>query len=97
MTIIKPTAGRIVLYKPSRAEHISAPDAGGFLAAIIAYVHSDSMVNLSVISANGVPTPRTNVLLIQEGQAVPEGSGYCCWMPYQIAQAARAEAAEKAS
>lgn len=96
MTFIPPTVGRVVLYKPKPSEGLS-PDDSGFCAAVIAYVQRDGMVNLCVIMGNGATTPRTSVPLVQEGGEVPGPGGYCCWMPYQLGQAARTEAAEKAA
>ena len=96
MTTIPPTVGRVVLYKPNANEHLN-PDASGFCAATVSYVHSDTMVNLCVLSGSGTPTPRSSVRLVQEGEEVPGPGGYCQWMKYQLGQAARAEAAEKAA
>ena len=94
--MIKPTVGRVVLYHPP-----SNAAEGGFspaptCAAIVAYVHSDRMLNLGVFDANGVVHSRTSVPLIQEGEAVPDVGNYCEWMPYQKGQAAKTEALEKA-
>ncbi|QDL55330.1 hypothetical protein [Rhodoferax aquaticus] len=75
---MKPTIGRVVLFHPSEGE---------IHAAIIAFVHSDTMVNLAAFDANGVAYSRTSVTLVQPGQAAPEFSPYCEWMPYQVGQA----------
>lgn len=92
--MIKPTLGRIVWFKPGKDDRTpSNPD--GLCAAFITCVHSDSMVNLCVFDANGHPTPRTSVPLVQDDEEVPVGC-YCQWMPYQLGQAARTEAAEQA-
>lgn len=63
-------------------------------AALVTYVHSDTMVNLAVFDANGVPFAETSVTLVQDNQPVPAGR-YCEWMPYQKGQAAKTEALEK--
>lgn len=84
--MIKPTVGRVVWFWPAGAK-VEQP-----FAATIAYVHSDSMVNLSVIDANGNQFAATSITLVQEngGTTLP----YCCWMPYQQGQAAKTEALE---
>lgn len=98
--MITPTPGRVVWYRPDphAAESGFArpfnPETP--LAAIVAYVHGDRMVNLTVFDANGVPHPRTSVVFFQEGDPVVPSGSYCEWMPFQKGQAARTEAAEKA-
>jgi hypothetical protein len=83
--VINPTVGRVVLFHPD------APHDQPF-AATIAYVHSDRMVNLSVIDANGFQFSKNSVTLIQDDDAYP--AEYCEWMPYQKGQAAKTEALE---
>ncbi len=93
--MIKPTNGRVVWYTPSNHQgHIAY--GGQPLAAQIAHVHSDKMVNLMVIDSNGVTHPITSVDLIQDGEQKPHGGFYCEWMPYQKGQAAKTEQAEAA-
>ncbi len=92
--MIKPTVGRVVWYYPAGKN----PDAGDQpLAALVAHVWSDTCVNLAIFDANGQPYPpgHTSILLVQEGSPVPSGGNYCCWMPFQKGQAAKAEALEK--
>ena len=96
--LISPTVGRVVWFPPSAntAEAVFAPPAAGTpLAAIVARVWSDTCVNLTVFDANGVPHPRTSVLLMQDGQPAPDGY-YCEWMPFQKGQA-KAQAVPVAS
>lgn len=89
--MIKPTVGRVVWYRPSTYDQ-SGP--GGLratthqpLAAMIVYVHGDTMVNLVIHDCNGNTHARTSVHLHQgEGQP-PVDHGYCEWMPYQVGQA----------
>lgn len=84
MNEIKPTPGRIVHYHPRADEGL--PFIGGQpLAAIIAAVHSDRMVNLTVLDANGHPHARQSVRLVQpaDARSLTTG-GYCEWMAYQI-------------
>lgn len=81
--MIKPTVGRVVWFK----------EGDQTLAAIIAHVHSDRVVNLMVINCVGVASSRTSVQLVQEGDEAPAHS-HCTWMPYQLGQAKRCELAE---
>jgi len=91
--MIKPTVGRVVLYKARGT--MLYPGAGeDFQAAIICRVCSDSRVNLVVFDAVGKPMGMTSVLLVQPEDVVP-ASDYCTWMPYQVGQAAKTEALEK--
>ena len=86
--MIKPTVGRVVwFYKHTAGQH------KGPLAAHVAFVHHDSMVNLMVIDEDGNPRSATHVLLVQEGGPLPFAN-YCEWMPYQKGQAAKTEALE---
>lgn len=94
--MIKPTVGRVVWFTPNKAAPY--PYVHGFdqpLAAIIAHVHSDKMVNLAVFDSNGVAYSVTSVDLIQDGEPKPEGGFYCEWMPYQKGQAAKSERLQK--
>jgi hypothetical protein len=64
----------------------------GPFAAVIAYVHSDTMVNLAVFDGNGVAHSRTSVELAQDGgRKISIGEMHCEWMPYQTGQAAKTE------
>lgn len=98
--IIKPTVGRVVGFHPSEftgeAGFARHPDGQPY-AAIIARVWSDALVNLTVFDANGAAHSRTSVPIVQDGGGAPQADSYCEWMPYQKGQAAKAEAAEKAS
>jgi hypothetical protein len=93
--MIQPTIGRIVWYRPSDFDHnvMTIHDAQP-LAATVAYVYSDTMVNLAVSDHLGNTYGRTSVILLQDGQATPSGA-YCEWMPFQKGQAAKTEALEK--
>lgn len=84
--VITPTAGRMVWFWPGRAE-TDEPVSGRPFAAIVAFVHSDRMVNLAVFNHNGQPEWHTSVPLIQEDDKKPELGRYAEWMPYQIGQA----------
>ena len=80
--MIKPTIGRVVWFWPYSREAITQP-----LAALIAWVHSDAVVNLAIFDVNGQATNRTSVPLYQ-GEGDRPASDFCEWMPYQIGQAA---------
>jgi hypothetical protein len=84
--VIQPTVGRVVWYWPTAEEnHPPFP-------ALVAYIHSDTNINVGGFDANGNPFRNTSVQLIQ-GDELPTGS-HARWMPYQKGQAAKAEALE---
>jgi hypothetical protein len=91
--VIKPTRGRVVLFTPAKTDTVA--NDGTPLAAIIAHVHSDGIVNLTVFDAFGRVHARPSVELLQEGDQAPAGGAYAEWMPYQKGQAAKTEALEK--
>lgn len=93
--IIKPTVGRIVWYYREDTDPGPSTD-GQPLAAVVAWVWDDTMVNLHVIDSNGHGYSRASVRLVQEGGLMPNGR-YCAWMPYQKGQAAKTEALEAAA
>jgi hypothetical protein len=80
---MKPSIGRIVWYYSNMYLEGQFP-----LAAIVAFVHPDDRIlNLGVFSSVGAAYPATAPLL-QKGETPTveeEASGYCTWMPYQIA------------
>jgi len=87
-TKIKPTVGRVVWYYPNGKMDL---DAGAQpWAATIAYVHSDTCVNLGLTDPNGNHGAATSVALVQEEDPIPHHA-FCTWMPYQIGQAAKTE------
>ncbi len=91
--VISPTPGRIVWFYP--APHDGIGQIGGQpLAAIVAGVHNDRLINLAVFDAYGNTQQRSGVTLVQPGDAVPD-SAHATWMPYQIGQAAKAETAQE--
>lgn len=89
--MIKPTVGRVVWYYPPGRDPSQQPQA-----ALVAHVWSDTCVNLAIFDDNGRPmsSPPISVLLAQEGNEVPSGGNYCCWMPYQKSQQAKHEQLE---
>lgn len=83
----KPTIGRRVWFWPftnGASSGFTYHDARQPLDAGIAYVHSDTMINISVADQNGVMHSRTSVPLLAEGDQRPEYGGFCEWMPYQL-------------
>lgn len=84
--MITPTVGRVLHYHPSKA-HL---DAGlQPMAALVAKVHGDRMINIGYFNEHGTASSASSVTLVQEGDALPESGGFCLWMPYQRAQAAK--------
>lgn len=85
--VIPPTVGRVVWFNQGAPGMF--PGSDQTRAAIVAHVHSDRMVNLSVFDANGNVHSRTSVPLLQPGDEKPASGFYAEWMPYQIGQAAK--------
>lgn len=99
MTRITPTVGRMLHFIPTADYMASRKLAFGNpaqpLAAVIAYVHSDTMVNLTVWDQNGQQFSVCSVPLVQEKPLALAGSSFCAqWMPYQKGQAAKTESLE---
>jgi len=89
--VITPTAGRVVWFYPHGSQYhavaYSHNDAQP-MAATVAYVHTERMINLSVTDHLGKQHDFTSVKLVQEGDPIPPlGQAYCIWMPYQLGQA----------
>lgn len=97
MTKITPTIGRVVWYYPGGTEEEAADVQP--LAAMVAYVHAGGeSVNLGFLSSNGVSGHASSVPLRQEGEVRALNTNpFCCWMPYQVKQAAIGEEAERAA
>jgi hypothetical protein len=96
--MIKPTIGRIVWYWPSPSDITSLGMSSNTtvteeqpMAAQVVYVHSDHMVNLSVIDHGGEQHARTSVLLTDD-KPIPTNIAFATWMPYQVNQAKKEEA-----
>lgn len=87
--MITPTVGRIVWYRPSKFDHGAMMIQNDQpLAAIVAYVWSDHLVNLTVSDHSGMTHSRTSVALKQGDQHdLADAGAYCEWMPYQKAVA----------
>lgn len=93
---MKPTVGRKVYYYES-ARHREDCDKG--LAqpfdATVCFVNGDT-VNILAISHDVSPMPLIGVPFQGLGDPIPNGH-HAAWMPYQIAQAEKAAAAETAA
>ncbi|CAE6949583.1 conserved protein of unknown function [Ectopseudomonas oleovorans] len=100
MTSITPTVGRVLHFFPTAdymaSRELAFNDPTQPLAAVIAYVHSDYMVNLTVWDQNGEQFGVCSVPLVQEGCDMVAGSFYAQRMPYQKGQAAKNELAARA-
>lgn len=97
--MITPTVGRIVLYRNRQVTEAMIelrPDDP--MPAMIVFCHSDRLVNLSVFLPNGTVIGAHCVPLLQadDPHVFDKAAPYCTWMPYQLGQAARTEAAEAA-
>jgi len=89
--MISPTPGRVVWYMPG-AERAALGGGDDVLAAIVAYVHTDRLVNLAVFDVNGNVHSRTSVKLLQDDEQEDYlGQPHAVWMPYQKGQAAKTE------
>lgn len=77
--MIKPTPGRVVHYYPNGKGPGNPP-----LAATIAFVHSDTMINIGYLDQNGGHRSATSVTLLQhEYETAPPWNSFAEWMPYQ--------------
>ena len=95
--VIPPSIGRRVLVFSSAIRSVpdgatindqSTPFDGG-----IAYVHSESMLNVSFTDHNGRAFSQTSVKLLDRALEPVDAHGrewYAVWMPYQFEQALRA-------
>lgn len=92
--VISPTPGRIVWFHPAPHDGVATLN-GQPLAAIVAGVHSDRLINLAVFDAYGNSQQRSNVHLVQPDDAAPD-CAHATWMPYQVGQAAKHQAVETA-
>lgn len=84
--MIKPTIGRVVWYHSENPTQTEQP-----WAAIVCFVHSETMVNLTVFDENGYGKPKPSIFLYQ-GDGDKPSLPYCEWMPYQIGQAKKEQA-----
>lgn len=86
--MITPTVGRVVWFWPYTIDEVQP------LAATIAYVHSDTLVNLTVHDRSGETYGLTSVTL-WHGEGDTPVNPFCEWMPYQKGQAVKTESLER--
>jgi len=86
--MIHPTIGRVVLFWPAADEAGKRPDQP--FPALIAYVHSEHLINVGGFAHNGQPFAATSVPLLQDDDELAPSSAYAEWMPYQLEQARKA-------
>lgn len=93
--VINPTVGRIVWYRPDDFDRASMTiiDPEQPMAATVAYVATNTCVNLAVTDHGGDVHQRIHVHLA--GQGIADRCSWD-WMPYQKGQAAKTEALERA-
>lgn len=94
--MITPTVGRVVYFyvKESKYDFGHCFIAGKPHTALIVYVHSDKLINVTAFDTNGKQYPFTSVELVQDG-GQSSGEFWCEWMPFQKGQAQKTEALEK--
>lgn len=90
--MIRPTVGRVVLFYPDGKMQYDGAVLGQTQPnkADIAWVHNDRCVNIGWLTHTGEKRSATSVVLVQEGDPLPDGP-FCTWMPYQMGQAAKTE------
>lgn len=88
MSKITPTVGRVVLYRPPAGV---AGEDRPVLAALVAAVHSDECLTLTVCDPNGSTFPARLVYHVDASEAAEplEERDAWEWMPYQLGQAAK--------
>lgn len=94
--MIKPGVGRVVHFWPGpQASQLLQSSDGQPLAAIIAHVWTDRLINVMVINTRGITVGVERVVLLQDDDQGPKGKvSYCEWMDYQKGQAAKTEQLE---
>lgn len=98
--MITPTPGRVLWVfsngnqydATGKAFSISDPDQP--LAAIVAFVHSETVVNVAAFDHLGRACRFSSIPIIDQCEDKPETGVYACWMPCQLGQAQRAAEAE---
>jgi hypothetical protein len=75
--------------QPDRWRALCHIDGRQPLAALVAHVINDALVNLAVLDCNGMFHSRTSIPHEQGGEAKPEHGYFCSWIPYHVGQAAK--------
>ena len=92
--MIVPTVGRVVWFWPDGEVQMRTQQQP--CAAIIAQVRTNTLINIAYFDENGHAHNNTSVRLVQDEQITQEmQSPFCTWMPYQVGQQAKTEAAEQ--
>ena len=96
-----PTIGRVVLYWPTDYDNgnfnfanVEAGREAQPMAATVAHVWDDNVVNLTVSGHDGNTFGKTSVTMVNEEDSA--GPGMCEWMPYQKEAALRWEESNNA-
>lgn len=84
--MIKPTIGRVVIIKRGNSD----AHADGW-PALVNKVHGDQCINAAGFNEWGTAVSFSSLQLLQDDDAPPANGPYAEWMPYQKAQAAKAE------
>lgn len=82
--MIKPTIGRVVWFWPKYNPE-EYPDQQPY-SAQIAYVWSDSLINIGYLDRYGVASSAT-IVYLWNGEGDRPACPHCEWMPYQQGQA----------
>jgi hypothetical protein len=83
MPVISPTPGSVVWFHPNEHDVLGVNDQP--LAASVAYVHNDRLINIGFLDRNGNHHARLKVVLLQDGDDVPATvnrmgrASYCEW------------------
>lgn len=97
-TIIPPSIGRVVLFRPGPALLVNSElttYSGQPMDAHVVHVWTDRLINIAGFDHAGKPFARTLIRLIQEGDdPARDGESVCTWMDYQLGQAKKYEALE---
>ena len=80
--MIKPTIGRVVLFR----RHVSQTDP---FPAFVTKVWGDQCINVAGFDEWGMPFSQSSCRLIQDDEPAPAVGAYAEWMPYQKAQATK--------
>lgn len=94
--MIKPTVGRVVWFRPDsyNQRELARYDHEQPMAATVAFVHTDRVINISVVDHAGQQHSYPSVTLVQDGDVIPSTGPFCEWMPFQKGQAVRTEQLE---
>lgn len=92
--MIIPTVGRVVWYFPDPTNGQVVKYGEQPMAATVAFVYNERTINIGFLHHQGKPGYQQAVPLLQDDDPIPDEGHYCTWMPYQKAQAEKAEQRE---